>query len=584
MQRLLVIATLYALLSACASPAPVTEQAAAPEPAATAPSAEETAKPPERAFPDDSLHALLVAEFALRRRSYDVALENYLAQAPLLRDPGVSAHTTHLAQFMQQEQDALESVQLWVELEPDNAEANNTLASLLVRQGRTLEALPHMAVVQRHGIDAPFPTLLSGFELLNEERKAELVQGINDLATEFPNNEQLLLTQAIVHAEFDQYQQALDKLDILFESNPYQTQAVLLETKIRLTMKDKHPYKHLNEALEKDPDNKTLRLQYARLLSTHDMSAARKQFEILSAQSPRDGDLLLSLALINRETGDDIAARAYLRQLLALEQRLNEAHFYLGRIAEDENDLETAVSEYMQVEESREFLSANSHIGQILVGNGQVQECHIWFARQREANPQRSEPLFGLEADILTQAGEGELAMQVLNQGLQEFPGATNLLYARSLLGEQQNDLALMESDLRAIIAREPENATALNALGYTLANRTERYDEAYELISRALALQPDEPAILDSMGWILYLNGQHEEALDYLTRAYAVFPDPEVAAHLGEVLWVSGNTSAARDVWRSALLKDPEHEVLLATMKRFGVSALADSPAPAQP
>lgn len=583
MYRILAIATLSALLSACAGTAPVAERASTPEQRETpeAPATEKV-KPPERPFPDDSIYPLLVAEFALRRRAYDVALENYLVQARELRDPGVSAHTTHLTQFMQRDQEALESVRLWVELEPDNVEANNTLSSLLIRNGRPLEALPHMAVVQRHGVAAPFPTLLSGFERLTDEQRAELVDGINALAAEFPDNEQLLLTQAIIHAEFKQYQAALDKLAALFEANPYQTQAVLLEAKIRLTRGDRKPYTRLDEALEQDPDNKTLRLQYARLLTTHDMGAAREQFEILSMKSPRDGDLLLSLALINRETGDDIAAAAYLRQLLALEQRNNEAHYYLGRIAEDGGDLETAVTQYMKVQDSREFLVANSHIGQILVGKGQVRESQQWFTRQREANPRRREQLYGLEGDILSQAGEADLAMQVLNRGLQEYPESANLRYARAMLGEQQDDMALMESDLRAIIAADPDNSTALNALGYTLANRTERYEEAFELISRALALQPDEPAILDSMGWILYRQGQPSEALDYLTRAYAEFPDPEVAAHLGEVLWVLGDTGAARDVWQEALLKDPEHEVLLDTLRRFGMEALAgDASAP---
>ncbi len=184
--------------------------------------------------------------------------------------------------------------------------------------------------------------------------------------------------------------------------------------------------------------------------------------------------------------------------------------------------------------------------------------------------------MYALEAELLTQAGELDASMDVLNTALENFPESNTLRYARSMLGEQRDDLALMESDLRNIIERDPDNATALNALGYTLANRTERYDEAYDLISRALELQPDEPAILDSMGWILYRKGDYTEALDYLSRAYAVFPDPEVAAHLGEVLWMSGDTEGATRIWQGALLKDPDHKVLVSTLKRLGVTDLA--------
>jgi tetratricopeptide (TPR) repeat protein len=505
-----------------------------------------------------------------------VALDHYLTQSQILRDAGISAHTTHLAQFLRREPEALSASQLWVELDPDNVEANVTLGSLLIRRGRTVEALPHLALAQRNGAQVNFPSLLNGFNQLDKQQRAKLVGGINELAAEFPDNTRLLLTQALIHAEYDQYDLALDKLDTLFDLEPDQPQAILLETKILLTVKAKKPFARLQQALQENPQDKRLRLQYARLLTASDMSAARRQFEILSAQSPRDGDLLLSLALINREVGDDLAAKAYLEQLLALEQNVDEAHFYLGRIAEAAGDPEEAVSQYMQVEDSREFLAANNRLGRILIETEQLQRSHAWFNQQREENPQRREQLYGLEADLLIQAGVLDAAVQVLNQALEEAPASTSLLYARSMLREQQGNLALMEKDLRAIIASDPDNATAINALGYSLANRTERYTEAMALISQALVLQPDEPAILDSMGWVLYRTGRYEEALEYLTRAYAAFPDPEVAAHLGEVLWVTGNTDAATAIWRGALIKDPDHEILLSTLQRLGVSSLA--------
>ena len=583
MKHLLLLALTGALLTACAGTAPVEDPLAA-APAEVIPPEAEPPPPPERAFPDDSVYPLLVAEFALRRRQYDLALDHYMAQSQVLRDAGVSAHTTHLTQYLRREQEALQASELWVELEPDSAEAQNTYASLLVRQGRTPEALPHLAQVQRLGGEARFPALLTRFESLEPQQQADLVKGINELAEEWPDNTQLLLTQALVMAEFEQYDESLAKLDKIFEIDPQQSQALLLEARVRLARKDKKPFVRIEQALENDPDNLQLRLQYARLLTSGDMKAARKQFEILSAQSPRDGDLLLSLALINREIGDDLAARAYLKQLMALQQRVDEANYYLGRIAEDQGEQQLAISHYMQVEEPPELISAANRIGQILIGSGQVEQARETFRRQRQAYPGQAEPLYALEAELLAQAGLKDDALAVYNEAVLAFPESNNLLYARSMLAEQLGDLALMESDLRDIIQREPDNATALNALGYTLANKTERYGEAYELITRALALQPDEPAILDSMGWVLYRKGRYDEALEYLTRAYNEFPDPEVAAHLGEVLWVSGNTEAATSVWQGALVRDPQHKVLRETLERLGVDSLqgqAPSPVP---
>jgi tetratricopeptide (TPR) repeat protein len=574
MPHLLIFALTGALLTACAGTTPVEEPVptAAPVVQQEAPAKQEL---PERPFPDDSVYPLLVAEFALRRREYDIALDNYMTQSRVLRDAGISAHTTHLTQFMRREREALEASELWVELEPDNAEAQNTYATLLVRQGRTLEAVPHMAEVQRLGEEARFPALLSNFDQLDKQQQAELVKGINELAEEWPDNTRLLLTQALILAEFEQYPQSLQKLDKLFTIEPYQPQALLLEVRVLIAQGEKKPFTRLERALQDNPDNQQLRLQYARLLTASDMAAAREQFEILSAQSPRDGDLLLSLALINREIGDDLAAKAYLKQMLGLQQRVDEAHFWLGRIAEDEGEMQTAISHYMQVGGESEFLSASNRIGQILIGSGQYQQAREIFVLQRRAHPEEAEALYGLEADLFTRSGEQDQAMDVLNEALQQFPQSNTLLYARSMLAEQLGDLAMMERDLRDIIERDPDNATALNALGYTLANRTQRYGEAYELITRALELQPDEPAILDSMGWILYRKGRYEEAVGYLTRAYTEFPDPEVAAHLGEVLWVSGETEAATTVWQGALMRDPEHKVLLETLERLGVDSL---------
>ena len=573
MPRLLLTGFACALLLACAGQPPATKPdqppaaAAAPEPAPP--------PPPERAIPDDSVYPLLLAEFALRRGAFDVALEQYSTQAPLLRDPGVSAHTTHLAQYLAREQEALEAAQLWVELDPDNLEANNTLAILLIRQGRNVQALPHFVLLARAGEEVNFPTVLNDFEQLSPADQAELSRGVERLAREMPDNTQVLLTQAMIQAETRQFEASLATLRQVFTLEPDQKQAALLEAKILLAQGSPQPFARLERMLATDPQDTQVRLQYARMLTATDLAAAQEQFEVLSTQAPRNGELLLSLALLNRETGDNAAAKNYLRQLLALEQHVDEAHYYLGRIAEEDGDKQSAIYEYKQVEEGREFVAANGRLGLIYISSGQLDEYHAHFNHLRAEYPDRTEQLYGVEADLLARENEVAAALAVINEALQQMPDSTALRYARAMLAEQQGDLALLESDLRRIIATEPDNATAMNALGYTLANRTQRYEEAYSLISQALALQPNEPAIMDSMGWVLYRMNRNEEALDYLTRAYAAFPDPEVAAHLGEVLWVSGDTDKAKQVWQGALLKDPDNVVLVETLQRLEVTGL---------
>ncbi len=566
MTRLFVFTIFAAMLSACSTTPAETVVTA---PIEVAPEPPEAAEKP---IPADSLYPLLLAEFALRRRDYDVALSNYMTQAKILQDPAVSAHATHLAQFMRREDETMQSVGQWLKLEPDNIEANNTMATLLARQGRTLEAIPHLELVARSGSSVHFPILLNSFDKLAPADQAKLVAGINYLAEEFPDNWGLPLSQAIIHNELKQNELALQKLDLVFEQEPFQEQALVLEARILLEQKAKKPLKRIERAVQAQPEDTKLRLQYAQLLTRSSMGAAREQFEILAAQSPGNGDLLFSLALINRETGNNKEAKAYLQQMLDLNLRAGEAHYYFGRILEDEGDLEGAIAHYMEVEDGRDFLSANSRIGKILLATNQGDQNHSYLNSLRHKYPQRKEQLYGLEVEMLTRAGDLNNAMNVLNIALREMPESTTLRYTRSMLSEQRNNMALMESDLRAIIEREPDNATALNALGYTLANRTDRYSEAFTLISRALELQPEEPAILDSMGWILFRQGKYTEAAEYLGRAYAKFPDPEVAAHLGEVLWVSGDTETALTVLQGAAARDPNHKILINTMERLGI------------
>jgi len=573
MSRLAALALFCALLAGCATPAPVAQHDVEAKPA---PAAHVV---PERPFPSDALYELLVAEFALRRQAYDVTLDNYLKEAPALRDAGVSAHTTHLAQFMQRQDEALQSAKLWVELDPQNVEANNTVAGLLAQQGRSLEALPYLEVVERQTGTANFAMLLNGFNQLSEDQRAELVGEIDKLSAQYPKNTRLLLSQALIHTEYKQYDLALENLDDLLELEPEHPQAILLETKILIERKAKNPYSRLERSLERNPNDQKLRLQYARLLTATDMAAARKQFEILSQQSPKDADLLFSLALINREIGDTEAARAYLHRTIALDEHVGESYYYLGRIAEDAGQPEEAIASYSKVGPGPEYLAATSRIGQILIDAGDLPRSNAWFAQQRALYPDMREQLYGLEADLLSRAGAPREARDLLTQALEETPDNPGLRYARGMVSEQLDDLDAMEKDLRALIAADPNNATALNALGYTLADRTNRYEEATALVSRALELQPNEPAILDSMGWVLYRTGDYEQSVKYLSRAYAGFPDPEVAAHLGEVLWVKGDKDGAVKVWRGAMARDPKHPVLLETLHRLGVDIPASAP-----
>ncbi len=534
-------------------------------------------EPPERAFPDDSVYPLLVAEFALRRREYDLALDTYMEQARALDDAGVAAHTARLAQFMRRDSDAIRATQLWVELEPDNLEARLTLANLLARTGRPGDALTHMEAIVRAGGLANFTSLVRGFNAMEPGAQRRLLDRVAALLDEFPDNTQLRLCKVLMLEGVGRQEQALAQLQPVFEENPYQAQAVVMDAKLRLDMDRREgAFDRLVAALEEQPENTRLRLQYARLLTQTDMREAQRQFQILLEAAPEDPDLLFSMALIQREMNDLEAARENLERLLSLNARTDEAHYYLGKTAEEQQRLDDAVMHYMAVQPGRDFGTANDRLARLMLAAGRSAELGVYFDALRQRYPQLAEQLYALEVEKLMGGQHLPEASAVVDRALTEFPDSVSLRYSRSIVAERLDNLAEAEADLRSILARDPDNSTALNALGYMLANRTERYEEAAELIARALALNPQEPAILDSWGWVKYRLGDYDEALEYLQRAYRAFPDPEVAAHLGEVLWVMGRDEAAVAIWDRALTSSPEHEILLETIQRLGVN-LAD-------
>ena len=327
----------------------------------------------------------------------------------------------------------------------------------------------------------------------------------------------------------------------------------------------------LTQAVEKNPDVRSLRMTYARLLvDAKHYEDARKQFSRLSAETPENADVGNALGLLLLQTNHPNEAREQFEALIKLGKRSEAAHYYLGQVAELEKDQTAAIAAYRKVDRGEYYLNAQIRVAGLLGDQGKISEARRHLHGLSRTNAQSSIRLYLAEAEMLTNAEYLKDAMSVYNMALTEHPEDHDLLYARAMLAAKLDDIDLLEKDLRDILSRDANNADALNALGYTLADKTDRLDEAMELIQRALTQKPDNFYILDSMGWVLYRLGRYEEAVDYLKRALAQKDDPEVAAHLGEVLWVMGEKQAAQEVWDTALENTPDDERLLKVIKRF--------------
>ncbi|MCU7960187.1 MAG: tetratricopeptide repeat protein, partial [gamma proteobacterium symbiont of Bathyaustriella thionipta] len=315
---------------------------------------------------------------------------------------------------------------------------------------------------------------------------------------------------------------------------------------------------------------------YARLLVDQaEYEEARLQFAKLRKQDPKDAEILFISAIIELQLQHVDATETLLQQLVDRNQRKYEAALYLGQINESREDYDAALHWYRVAAKNRALmLDAQVKVANVLARQGKVIEARELLQNLRHLDTDRSVELYLLEGAILKQVGRPHEAVELYDQALRDHPDNVDLLYSRALQAVEIDRLDILEKDLANILQRQPDHADALNALGYTLADQTHRYQEALGYIQRALVLSPDSPAVLDSMGWVQYRLGNTKEAVRYLRKALSLMPDSEIAAHLGEVLWVAGKSGQANDVLQKALALDPENEQLLSVIKRFAKTA----------
>ncbi|MDQ2077640.1 tetratricopeptide repeat protein [Marinimicrobium sp. ABcell2] len=530
-------------------------------------------KAPTRPFTSETLYALLAAELAGSRERFDIALANYVQQAHQTRDPQVAARATHIARFLNAEKEALDAALLWVDIVPHDTEAQINAALALLQNGRLQEAFAMSRKLHAQGEPTLFQNIAASAAEATDIQRETLLSSYKQLLNEYPNHQELLVGTGLLAHQLGQPEEALTYARRALARSPRSTGAALLETNILYQLGQyNEAVKRIESALEHQPDSLRLRLQYARLLTQKDLGKSQEQFEILVDKAPQDPDLRLSLGIVSMERGDLSTAKQSFDALLDLGEHVSPAHYYLAQMAERDDDLDQAVLHYLQVQPGGDFLSATVDLLDIFMRQNDPESADEHMNRLRNRFPDQAEGLYLLQVRALTEHQRHDTAEALLDRALHTYPTSSDLLYARAMLYIGQDRLQETKQDLRQILTYDPNNAAALNALGYTMADNNLNLDEAEELIRKALALMPDDPAILDSMGWVLYRQGNPKEALPYLQRAMDAYPDQEIAAHLGEVLWVLGEREKAREAWNKGLEEDPDSELIPATKKRLGV------------
>ncbi len=488
----------------------------------------------------------------------------------------MAARAAYISVYAGDYQHALTLLARWKKLDPANPDVDRMYAITYFRMKQPEQSAQYLEKIIAQSKADDLGKAVAVKTMLHKEPDTEtalaLLVALNKI--EGSKNLHMLVLQARYEAELKHYDEAQTILDKVSQTDPALDDAYLLKSRILLAQgKTEEASRLISDLVEKHPKNAVLRLQYARMLvGQKKITEAREQFRILSQQQPDNADVIMSLALLSIDTGKLDKAKEHLNKLLKLNQRTDIAYYYLGRIAQSEKKNKLAISYYVRVVDSDYTFDARLRIAALFAQLGRVDESLDQL--QALADQQTEWPLklrvYLTEGEILRSQHRYKEGFEMLSQALKEKPDDPDLLYARALIAEKVNRIDITESDLLKVLASEPQNANALNALGYTLADKTKRYKEALGYIQRAAALVPNDPAILDSLGWVSYRLGNMQDALKWLKLAFEKLKDAEIAAHYGEVLWKTNQHEKAREVWKRGREIDANQPVLVETLKRF--------------
>jgi tetratricopeptide (TPR) repeat protein len=567
-------------LAGCAGE-PVQPQAAdtaapsVPHPRGMAQAQEQSQVLPKLELTPQIMFKLLLAEIALQRDQQTVAVESYLELARETKDPRIAQRAAVVAWNAHDSEMALEATNIWLQADPDSTQARQVLATLLIGQSQLADARPQVEkLLAADPPNAGGVFLWLNMLLARYPDKSVALQFVQELAVPYPGVPEAHYSVGRAAWNAENNELALAEVRAALKLRPDWEQAALFQGQVLQRSSDAAALTYFQEYLAAYPRAMDVRLSYARLLvNAQKFDEARTEFQKLLQEFPDNPEVSMAVALLSLQLRDYDAAETQLKHVLDTDYRdPDTVRFYLGQLDEERKRYDEALQWYASVEGGDQYVPARARYASVLAKQGKLLEARKYL-HELQAKAQSQEQrvqLVQAEAQLLREANQYGEAYAVLDRALQKTPDSAELLYDHAMMAEKLDHIDVLEANLRKLIQIKPDYAHAYNALGYTLADRNTRLPEAYSLIEQALKLAPDDPFIIDSMGWVLYRMGKNDASLDFLKRAFDLRPDPEIAAHLGEVLWSAGQRDEARKIWNTALRDDPDNDVLLATVKKF--------------
>jgi len=525
------------------------------------------------AISPEVMYLLMTAEIAGQRNRYGVALDGYLEAAKRVDDVRVAERAAKIGLFLKDTEKTTEAVSLWLDQDGHNLTARK-IAVLSALKGNdkalAVEHLNKMLLNDPAGFEG---TLLELAGLLGKQGRADFIYNVLEgVAEKHPDQAVVFFVQAMLSGQLNKTDIARDKVNKALEIQPEWDKALVLSAQLfaqngqfELAQID------LEKILTKSPDNNKVRKMLGQVLMKNNaLDQAEAIYKKVLKTEVEDGESQLALALIYLQQKKEQSAVSYLKKLVNRRGWGAQASFYLGRIAFKNEQYDQAITWFDKVTKGPYVYEASMAAVSVLLEKNDFSTIESRLAVLLDQFPLKQINILLLKAEVYTRQKKYQAAFDALSEGLVDFPGHRDLLYGRALVAEKLNRLDLLEADLKQILLKDPKDVAVLNALGYTLVDRTERYQEAEEYLLKALQLSPDNALIMDSVGWLRFKQGRPEAALLLLRSAYEIHAQNEIAVHLAEVLRVLGNFVEAESLIERALKKTPNDEYLLKYKQRF--------------
>ncbi len=517
---------------------------------------------------------ILAGELAAKRGLTADAAAHYLAAAEWSGDAELASRGARLALASGNLELATRGAEAWVKADPGSASAHELRVRLALRRGDLDAARAGLRQLVANNADGPGGGLVDVAVILSGEAGdvEQTLALLEDLGAAYPELPETHYATALLATRLERPTLARAAIEKALTLRPGWREAQIVAMRTYLASGERSLARRLIEDLHAaEPGNIELRMMLGRLLlDANEFELAAGEFQAILKLDSNQHDALYALGLLALDRGQDQVARRYFEQLFADGARGPDAAYYLGRIAEENEQFSAAIAWYEKVGHGNRQLDAGIRIAVIMARLQRVAEAREYLGNLRAVYPQQELRLYQAEAEILYEVQDFASALAIYEAAIRDYPDDPDLYYGRALVAERAGQVELAIADLRRLVALNPEDARALNALGYILSNHTTQFAEAADYIAAALEITPEDAAVIDSMGWVQYRLGNLDVAREYLEDAYARFADPEVAAHLGEVLWMLGETARASEIWDAALRKAPNHPVLNEAVKRL--------------